>query len=495
LGTAVVSGERAMGCGSAAIILLCLATTSLMSICNAAVGNMKTEELECMFLGYPELEYDGFDRTEVLTEKNFNKTVFAEDAKSIVFFNDVEEDDPELDQYECFLQARATAAFSSANEISVECLNYLICIHMVAEQSHPNHHIKIDEILQLSAQVMTKRGYNFYTVNTTKDVKLRKQEEVEKGEDTIHVYKDGYKIEYYGVRDPETFVSWLMDIPDDPVTIINDEHDKEEFDSLEDDTVRVIGYFEPGSAALKEFEEAAEDFMGEIEFFAVVNSYWARKMGLRRVGEVQMLRPYEEDPIYAPVSVDTEDEFEDWVEKNKEPVMQKLTLQNYFNVWKDADEDEKLVIAFCDEESREGRAMFNLLDKLADENSEHAGTLMIVLIDPDEFPLMVDVWEEMFGIDIEEGPQLGLVDISDAICLICYSRHVVCLQKEGIWFDMSQVNLDDPKKHRDSNLEVLQTWIDQIMNGSISLDEDEDDEPEPEPVTPPPKTRKGKKEL
>ena len=99
-----------------------------------------------MFLGYPDLEYDGFDRTEVLcylfplwiqlatlnlfetifwyiviiwhlsivcslilhvqvlTEKNFNKTVFAEDAKSVVFFNDVEEDDNEQDQYECFLQ-------------------------------------------------------------------------------------------------------------------------------------------------------------------------------------------------------------------------------------------------------------------------------------------------------------------------------------------------------------------------------------------------------
>lgn len=41
---------------------------------------------------------------QVLTEKNFNKTVFASDAKTVVFFNDVEDDDPELDQYECFLQ-------------------------------------------------------------------------------------------------------------------------------------------------------------------------------------------------------------------------------------------------------------------------------------------------------------------------------------------------------------------------------------------------------
>lgn len=56
-------------------------------------------------------------------------------------------------------------------------------------------------------------------------------------------------------------------------------------------------------------------------------------MGLKRAGEVQMLRPFEDDPIYAPTSVDTEGEFESWVEKHKKPVMQKLTLQNYFNVW------------------------------------------------------------------------------------------------------------------------------------------------------------------
>lgn len=29
------------------------------------IESAKTSNLECMFLGYPELEYDGFDRTEV----------------------------------------------------------------------------------------------------------------------------------------------------------------------------------------------------------------------------------------------------------------------------------------------------------------------------------------------------------------------------------------------------------------------------------------------
>lgn len=41
-----------------------------------------------------------------------------------------------------------------------------------------------------------------------------------------------------------------------------------------------------------------------------------------------------------------------------------------------------MVLAFCDEETREGRAFEKLLRKIADENSEHAGTLEIVLIDP-----------------------------------------------------------------------------------------------------------------
>jgi hypothetical protein len=40
----------------------------------------------------------------------------------------------------------------------------------------------------------------------------------------------------------------FLQIPDDPLTIINDKHDKEEFDEMDDDYVRIIGYFEPGSA-------------------------------------------------------------------------------------------------------------------------------------------------------------------------------------------------------------------------------------------------------
>ena len=82
--------------------------------------------------------------------------------------------------------------------------------------------------------------------------------------------------------------------------------------------------------------------------------------------------------------MDTEEEFEDWVEKHKEPVMQKLQLDNYFHVWRDPEEEERMILAFCDEETREGRAMYKLLRKLADENQEHAGTLEIVLIDPGE---------------------------------------------------------------------------------------------------------------
>lgn len=38
---------------------------AFLATVSAAVGKTETSDLECMFLGYPELEYDGFDRTEV----------------------------------------------------------------------------------------------------------------------------------------------------------------------------------------------------------------------------------------------------------------------------------------------------------------------------------------------------------------------------------------------------------------------------------------------
>ena len=44
---------------------------------------------------------------------------------------------------------------------------------------------------------------------------------------------------------------------------------------------------------------------------------------------------------------------------------------------RDSDDDEHMIVAFVDEETREGRAMYKLLRKIADENSEYAGTLEI----------------------------------------------------------------------------------------------------------------------
>lgn len=55
---------------------------------------------------------------------------------------------------------------------------------------------------------------------------------------------------------------------------------------------------------------------------------------------------------------------------------------------------------------------------------------------------MVDVWEEMFGIDIEEGPQLGLVDISE---------------KEGIWWVRQNMEKEEKIKKRRRNNEGKMT--------------------------------------
>ncbi|KRX44217.1 Calsequestrin-1, partial [Trichinella murrelli] len=382
----------------------------------------------CIIFGFPGLKYDGVDRTSELNERNFNKTVHStKNTIPIVFFSDVEADDDELLQYECFLQ--------------------------------------------ISAQVLERRGFAIYTVNTTKESRLRKQEGVEKGEDTIHVYKDGNKIEYFGIFDPHTFVSWVFEMPDDPVVVINSKHEEIEFHAAKDTDVRVIGYFNPGGRDLKEFEEAAEDFMNEVRCFAVVDTYWARRLGITKPNEIRLYRPFDNVPVVAPRDADTERELEDWIRANKEPVMQKLTTKNFFNVWvsgekKDPEPSERMIVAFCDEEEEAGEAVFELLKKLNTANSHYAGSLEIVLIDPDEFPLMIDEWESIFGIEIENDPQLGLVDISD---------------REGVWFDMSQLNLQDPVQYEAQNLEVLQVWIDQIMNDEIRLGDDES-EPKEQPT-------------
>ncbi|KHJ44846.1 hypothetical protein D918_05100 [Trichuris suis] len=89
--------------------------------------------IKCTIFGFPGLKYDGVDRTTELNDRNFNKTVHgAKNVIPVVFFSDVEADDDDLEQYECFLQ--------------------------------------------ITAQVIERRGYNVYTVNTTKEVRLRKQE-------------------------------------------------------------------------------------------------------------------------------------------------------------------------------------------------------------------------------------------------------------------------------------------------------------------------------
>lgn len=240
-----------------------------------------------------------------------------------------------------------------------------------------------------------------------------------------------------------------------------------------------------------------------------------------------MYRPFEDEPLIAPDDLDTEEEFEQWVEKHKDPVMQKLSNENYFDVWVctyyiwcfwpifrirpdrrtlgsiqtrprssfyltktdqklkfkiqpvtdiaaghsypcpvlaestrpwsgklntrsdhyhlisrpllhisiydwnqeqvsfqvDPEEDEYLIVAFCDEETPEGKAVFKLLEKLSQKNAEHAGQLEIVLIDPDEFPLMVDSWESMFGVEIEHEPVIGLVDISDVSAISARAKN------------------------------------------------------------------------
>lgn len=45
---------------------LFLAVATLVAVGSVVNAALKAADLECMFLGYPDLEYDGFDRTEAI---------------------------------------------------------------------------------------------------------------------------------------------------------------------------------------------------------------------------------------------------------------------------------------------------------------------------------------------------------------------------------------------------------------------------------------------
>ena len=147
------------------------------------------------------------------------------------------------------------------------------------------------------------------------------------------------------------------------------------------------------------------------------------------------------------------DEFEDWVDENKEPFMEKLTMLNYFDVWVSWLSNHDLVArnqpsyqlnnppftarrrrrrrfdrGVCRRGNRRGRGNVWIAEGIGRKQwgtrRKSQGWFLyfskkfqIILIDPDEHPLMLDLWEDMFGIDIEHGPQIGLVDISD-VCFI-----------------------------------------------------------------------------
>lgn len=51
-------------------------------------GVSKNDELECMFLGYPDLEYDGFDRTEVgsISKVMLLSLFMSKDANIVQFY-------------------------------------------------------------------------------------------------------------------------------------------------------------------------------------------------------------------------------------------------------------------------------------------------------------------------------------------------------------------------------------------------------------------------
>ncbi|XP_044131100.1 calsequestrin-2-like, partial [Bufo gargarizans] len=96
-------------------------------------------------------------------------------------------------------------------------------------------------VLELSAQVLEKKGVGFGLLDSKKNSKVAKKLGCTE-EESLYVFKEDNVIEFDGQLAADVLVDFLLDLIEDPVEIINDKAELKALDRLEEET-RVIGFF------------------------------------------------------------------------------------------------------------------------------------------------------------------------------------------------------------------------------------------------------------
>uniref|UniRef100_A0A671Q3T1 Calsequestrin n=1 Tax=Sinocyclocheilus anshuiensis TaxID=1608454 RepID=A0A671Q3T1_9TELE len=296
-------------------------------------------------------EYDGKDRVQQLTIKNYKSVMKRYDVMVIYYHKPVGEDGVSRKQFE------------------------------------------VEELaLELAAQVLDDlddEDIGFGLVDSKKDRAIAKKLGLLEV-DSIYIFADDEIIEYDGELAADTLLEFLYDVIEEPVEIISNDRELKGFHHIEED-IKLMGYFKSAkSSHFTEYDDAAEEFHPLIKFFATFEPRIAKRLNLK-MNEVDFYEPFMNKSVSIPAE-----------EREKEQ----------YHIESQHDINRQHIVAFAEESDPDSYEVLEILKEVAQENTENQD-LSIIWIDPDDFPLMVPYWEKTFGIDLSS-PQIGVVDVVDA---------------------------------------------------------------------------------
>uniref|UniRef100_A0AAY4AQ57 Calsequestrin n=1 Tax=Denticeps clupeoides TaxID=299321 RepID=A0AAY4AQ57_9TELE len=266
--------------------------------------------------------------------------------------------------------------------------------------------------LELAAQVLEDlddEDIGIGLIDEKKDKAVAKKLGTTDEEDSIYIFYEDEVIEYDGELTAHTLVEFIYDVIEDPVEIIENQHELKGFHNIEED-IKLVGFFKSAkSEHYNAFEDAAEEFHPHIKFFATFSPKVAKSLDLK-MNEVDFYEPFIEEPVVIPGKPYSEKELVEFIEDNDRPTLRKLQPHNLYEIWDD-DIDGEHIIAFAEEGDPDGFEFLEILKEVAEDNTDNPN-LSIIWIDPDDFPLLVPYWEKTFDIDLS-GPQIGVVDVDD----------------------------------------------------------------------------------
>lgn len=301
---------------------------------------------------------------------------------------------------------------------------------------------KTDEkLLEIVARVLQPQGVTVSIVNVAENMELAQSVGV-KYSGAIMIFHRGKRIEYLGHRSADILIGFLHKMFEPPVTFIETKKQKTVFEDV--DGSKVIGFLEKDSPEIKAFEDSAKQYQPLLTFFVVWDKKLAKSLRLKKPKTIQLLKPYEKPISFPSNEAITEENINNFIEKNKRNVLTKIRLEDIHDTWSTKKEGY-LITAFVRLATNEGAQFFSLVKSLAKRFGDNK-KLHFLWVDPDPFPTMRDYWQTSYNIDVNS-PMIGVIEPK--------------LRKSS-WFE---------KKGKETKLRHLQQWVEDILAGKVELKE------------------------